>query len=215
MRREKREPLQYIIGETAFYKELYRVTPDCLIPRQDTELLVEYAVNNIPEGESFLDLCTGSGCIAISTLKNTVNTSALAIDISPSALKIARENAVINGVSERCRFIEGDVLRDAPKGEYYAILSNPPYVSENAYKTLQKEIYYEPRLAFVADDDGMKFYERILDVYRDRINPRGFFAFEIGFDQEKKIKDAAIRRGMRCEILYDLSYLPRVAVIKK
>ena len=98
-RRADREPLQYIIGEVGFYREVYRVTPDCLIPRSDTEILVDYAVKNIPRGESFLDLCTGSGCVAISTLCNTRDTRAVAVDISDGALKVAKENAEKNCVS--------------------------------------------------------------------------------------------------------------------
>ena len=92
-RRAAREPLQYIIGEVEFYREVYRVTPDCLIPRADTEILVDYAVRSIPEGASFMDLCTGSGCVAISTLKNTKNTTAISVDIDGGALAIAEENA--------------------------------------------------------------------------------------------------------------------------
>ena len=100
-RRRKREPLQYIIGEVDFYRESYKVTPDCLIPRQDTEILVDYAVKHIPEKATFLDLGTGSGCIAISTLKNTKKTKAFAVDISEAALNLARYNAEKNGVHER------------------------------------------------------------------------------------------------------------------
>ena len=109
-RRQKREPLQYIIGEVGFYKETYKVSKDCLIPREDTEILVDYAVKNLPSGAHFLDICTGSGCIAISTLKNTKNTTATAIDISSAALEIAKKNANLNGISERISFVESDVL---------------------------------------------------------------------------------------------------------
>ena len=92
-RRKNREPLQYIIGNVDFYRENYEINPNCLIPRQDTEVLVDYAVKAIPGGAHFLDLCTGSGCIAISTLKNTANTRAVAIDISGGAIEVAKKNA--------------------------------------------------------------------------------------------------------------------------
>ena len=108
--RISRRPLQYIIGEVGFYKESFSVSEDCLIPRQDTEILVDYAVKNIPEGENFLDICTGSGCIAISTVKNTKNTRALAIDLSEKALECARRNAVKNGVLEKIDFLLADAL---------------------------------------------------------------------------------------------------------
>lgn len=213
-RRAKREPLQYIIGEVDFYRETYKVTPDCLIPRQDTEILVDFAVKNIPRGKSFLDLCTGSGCVAISTLKNTEDTRATAIDISEKALSVARQNAMANGVFDRIDFILADALSKAPDTEFFAILSNPPYVSENTYKSLEKEIYYEPKIAFVGGDSGLVFYERILDIYRDRLVKGGFFAFEIGFDQAEALKELSRLHNMSCEIIKDYSQNGRVAIIK-
>ena len=135
-RRCRRIPLAYILGEVDFYRESYKVTPDCLIPRPETELLVDYAVNNIPVGARFADICTGSGCIAISTLKNTRDTTAVALDLSPAAIGVARENAVRCGVADRMEFITGDALSGI-EGEFFAVLSNPPYVSEAAYASLE------------------------------------------------------------------------------
>ena len=121
-RRCTREPLGYILGEVDFYKDSSEVSPAGLIPRADTEVLVDLAVRLIPEGEFFLDLCTGSGCVAISTLKNTKNTTAAAIDISPAALKIAKRNAERNGVSERIKFREADLfVSDLKEYRPYAI----------------------------------------------------------------------------------------------
>ena len=136
-RRAKREPLQYIIGEVGFYRETYKVTPDCLIPRSDTETLVDYAVKNIPEGAKFLDLCTGSGCVAISTLKNTKNTTAIAVDISTKAIKVAEENADINNVADRISFRLADLMNEVVDEPVFALLSNPPYVSNSAYASLE------------------------------------------------------------------------------
>ena len=127
-RRAAREPLQYIIGTVGFYREEYRVTPDCLIPRSDTEILVDYAVKNIPEGEPFADLCSGSGCIGISTLKNTRDTRCDSFDISDGALALTLENAEHNGVGDRLTATKKDLLREDVEGEYFAILSNPPYI---------------------------------------------------------------------------------------
>ena len=213
-RRKKREPLQYIIGEVGFYKETYKVSKDCLIPREDTEILVDYAVKNLPSGAHFIDICTGSGCVAISALKNTDNTTATAIDISSSALKIAEENAIINGVFERISFIEADVFANRIDKKAYAVLSNPPYVTENAYTALEDEIYFEPKIAFVGGKDGLDFYKKILDDYKDSLDTNGFFAFEIGYDQADAIKALAIERGLTPEIIKDLSGNDRVAVIK-
>ena len=122
-RRSHREPLQYIVGEAWFYRESYKVTPDCLIPRSDTEILVDYAVKHIPAGERFADLCTGSGCIAISVLKNTDATEALAVDISEAALAIAKENSIRNETEERLTLLCADVLSLDIDGELCAVLS--------------------------------------------------------------------------------------------
>ncbi len=214
-RRKNREPLQYIIGNVGFFRESYKVTPDCLIPRSDTEILVEYAVSHIPEGECFADLCTGSGCIAISTLKNTKDTKAVAADISDAALTLARENAEENGVSDRLSLIRCDCLSESIDGEFFAVLSNPPYVTRESYNTLEPEIYFEPENAFVANDDGLEFYKKITVSYKDRIRSEGFIAFEIGFDQAEKIKKIAEENMLQCELIKDYSDNFRVAVFKK
>ncbi len=214
-RRATREPLQYILGEVDFYRERYKVTPDCLIPRFDTEILVDFAVKNLPEGARFLDLCTGSGCVAISTLKNTKKTTAVGVDISAAALAVARENGEINGVGERFATVEADALKGAVDGEFFAVLSNPPYVTEDAYRGLEREIYYEPEAAFVGGEDGGNFYRAITPMYRDVIHADGFIAYEIGYDQSELIKSIAEENAMSCEIIKDLSGNPRVAVLKR
>ena len=215
-RRANHEPLQYIIGKVDFFYETYKVTPDCLIPRQDTEILVSLAVKMIPEGEKFIDLCTGSGCIAISTLKNTKSTTAVAVDLSSGALALARKNAALNGVADRVTFIEADVLRERIDGEYFAVLSNPPYVTQAAYEALEPELYFEPEMALVGtDDDGAGFYRRIIELYLDTVKDGGFIAFEIGYDQAAPLCLAAEAVGRKCEIIKDLSGNDRVALIRK
>ena len=213
--RAKRVPLQYIIGEIGFFHETYIVTPDCLIPRQDTEILVDFAVKNIPDGERFIDLCTGSGCIAISTLKNTNNTVCLAIDISKPALKLAETNAKENGVSERIEFKADNALAFKPQEEVFAILSNPPYVTESEYENLDKELYFEPKLALVGNDNGLEFYKKITKNTKDFLKPSGFIAFEIGKDQAEALVSIAEENQMQAVILKDLSNNPRVAVLRK
>lgn len=214
-RRRKREPLQYIIGEVGFYRESYKVTPDCLIPRQDTELLVDFAVHNIPPGESFIDLCTGSGCIAVSTLKNTENTRALALDICDGAIALTKYNAEKNGVSERLDTVVADALGDPIRDKVFAVLSNPPYVTESEYSALEEELYFEPRLALVAKDEGLEFYKKITAAYKSRIKPNGFIAYEIGFAQADALREIAEREGMSCEIIKDYSENDRVAVLRR
>ena len=212
--RARRKPLQYIIGEVGFYRESYKVSEGCLIPRTDTEILVDYAVKNLPAGSHFLDLCTGSGCIAVSTVKNAQNTTALAVDLSEKAIAAAKENARLNGVFERISFLQKDVLEDAISEDFFAILSNPPYVTEKEYKSLEPEIYFEPKMAFVSGDSGVEFYERIVELYKDKINKSGFFAFEIGFSQADALRDIACRHGFCCEIIKDYSQNDRVAILK-
>lgn len=216
-RRAKREPLQYILGRVFFYNEEYEVSPDCLIPRSDTETLVEYACRNIPEGERFLDLCTGSGCVGISTVRNTKNTKALLVDISESALKLAKRNAALNGVRDRVELRYADLLSCEAVVEdgVFAVLSNPPYVREEDYKALEREIFFEPRIAFVGGEEGSIFYRVLTKVYKDKIDPRGFIAYEIGYDQGELLCKIAEENNLECEIVKDLGGNDRVAVLRK
>ena len=214
-RRRTREPLGYILGEVDFYREIYEVSPACLIPRADTEILVDLAVRLIPEGEFFLDLCTGSGCVAISTLKNTKNTTAVAIDISPLAIEIAKRNAERNGVSERIKFREADLfVSDLREYRPYAILSNPPYVSTSAYEGLEGEIFFEPKIAFTSGEDGADLLRRLVEICKSVIKPEGFFAFEIGYDQGDIMRSLGEAHGLAVEIVKDLGSRDRVALFK-
>ena len=215
-RRADREPLQYIIGEVGFYREEYKVNPCCLIPRSDTEILVDYAVKHIPHGERFADLCSGSGCIGISTLANTRNTFCVSVDISGDALALTRENAEKNGVAARLITTQADLLtEDVPVGEFFAVLSNPPYIAEDVYNGLENEIFHEPKIAFVGKNDGMEFYERLLPLSLPKIKEDGFIAFEIGYDQAERMRTLASAYACTCEIIKDYSGNDRVAVIRK
>ena len=214
-RRAEREPLAYIIGNIDFYNESYIVTPDCLIPRSDTELLVDLAVSMIPEGERFIDIGTGSGCVALSTLKNTKNTTAIAVDISDGALSVAKENARLLGVADRVEFIKADAMAAPVCDRVFAVLSNPPYVAEECYKTLEPEIFKEPKSAFVGGADGGNFYRRLTPMYKDIIDPRGFIAYEIGFDQGDMLRTIAKDNEMSCHIYKDLGGRDRVAILFK
>lgn len=215
-RRAEREPLQYIIGSVGFYREDYIVNPSVLIPRADTEHLVDYAVRHIPEGERFIDLCTGSGCIAISTLRNTKGTTADAIDISADALAVARENAERMRVEERLTLIERDILKNpyTGDGKYYAVLSNPPYVAEAAYAALEPEIYHEPSCAFLGGEDGSVFYRALVPYAVSIVKPEGFIAFEIGYDQKELLTSLAEASGLEIEFVRDFSGIDRVAVMR-
>ena len=213
-RRAKREPLQYIIGTAYFYREKYKVTPDCLIPRFDTEILVDYAVKNLPRGARFMDLCTGSGCVAISVLCNTKDTTAIAVDIDGGALAVAAENAHTNGVEDRIHLRRIDLMCEVVDEPVFAVLSNPPYVSEDAYRTLEGEIFAEPAHAFLGGEDGGDFYRHLTPIYKEKIAHDGFIAYEIGYDQADLLTKIAEENGMSCEIIKDLSGNDRVAVLK-
>lgn len=213
-RRKNREPLQYIIGECDFYRERYFVSQDCLIPRSDTEILVDFAVKNLPVGARFLDLCTGSGCVALSVLNNTAKTSAIAVDISERALDIAKKNAKRLELSSRVEFLSANALSRAVDGDFYAVLSNPPYVTDAEYESLEKEIYFEPKNAFVGGFDGGDFYRAITALYKGRIADSGFIAYEIGAAQADLLRDIADTNQMSCHIINDLSGRARVAVLR-
>lgn len=214
-RRAAREPLQYIIGSVGFYREEYKVTPDCLIPRSDTEILVDYAVKHIPKGESFADLCCGSGCIGISTLKNTCNTRCDSYDVSDGALALTWENARLNGVGERITVTKKDLLREDVEKEYFAILSNPPYIPKNVYEELEKEIFSEPEIAFVGGETGLIFYERLIPVCINKLKEGGFIAFEIGYDQGESLCALAQKYNLSFELIKDYSGNDRVVVLRK
>ena len=214
-RRAKREPLQYIIGRCDFYRESYFVTPDCLIPRQDSEILVDFAVKNLPRGAHFLDLCTGSGCIALSVLNNTDKTTAVAVDISHGALSLAKKNAERLALEDRIDLRLGDATKGVSEGEFFAVLSNPPYVTYSEYALLEDEIYFEPKGAFVGGEDGGDFYRAITPIYRDRIADSGFIAYEIGEGQAALLCEIAKANSMSCEIIPDLAGRARVAVLRR
>lgn len=217
-RRSKREPLQYILGEWGFFEETYLVNKSCLIPRSDTEILVEKAISSLPQGARFADLCTGSGCIAISTLKHREDCSALALDLFSDTLETAKKNAVRNGVESRLTFRLSDILvPNALEGEtpFDAILSNPPYIRTEIVKTLEKELFSEPQAALDGGEDGLCFYRAILEHHAKHLKKNGFILFEIGFDQKEDIKSLAALHGYTCEIGYDLSGNARTAFLTK
>ena len=218
-RRERHEPMAYILGEQGFYRESYLVSPETLIPREDTEILVDDAVRRLPKGARFADLCTGSGCIALSVLNNTEKTTAVAVDLSAGALAVASKNAERMGLSHRVRFARADVLSDAlaevlsSDAPLDAILCNPPYSPREVYETLAPEIFFEPESAFVGEEEGMFFYRVLSSALRPMLKEEGFLSFEIGYDQEARMRALAEKTGYVAEILKDLSGNSRVALL--
>ena len=213
-RRINREPLQYIIGRWPFYREEYFVSPACLIPRSDTEILVDHLVKNLKRGARFLDLCTGSGCIAISLAKNRPDVSGCAADISDGALEIARKNALHNGVA--VEFFHTDVKRTANMTEKFdCIVSNPPYIASDVVDTLDAELFKEPRIALDGGEDGMDFYRAIVENYKHLLSDDGFFAFEFGYDQKASAAALASRHGFKFTAINDYGGNFRVAIMEK
>lgn len=212
------EPLQYILGEWCFFRETYEVNEHCLVPRPDTELLVEKAVALLPRGAHFLDLCTGSGCVAISTLATRKDTTATMVDLFPETLALAKRNAHKNGVAERVAPQLADVLESPspaifPQHHFAAILSNPPYIRSDVLKDLQPEVQKEPRAALDGGMDGLNFYRALLEKWADCLSPDGFFLFEIGYDQKNDITDLAQKHGFSCTVYKDFGGNDRVAYL--
>jgi release factor glutamine methyltransferase len=217
-KRAEHYPLQYILGYWDFFHETYRVTEDTLIPRQDTEKLVELAVRLLPEGARFIDLCTGSGCVAISTLASRKDCRAVAVDLYPKTLAIARENSETNGVGDRLGFLEADVLKpdfmDA-LGKFDAILSNPPYIETEKIGLLDEELFYEPNAALDGGDDGLDFYRVIISEYEKYLTADGFMLLEIGNSQAHALTEISAANGFRCEVFKDYGGNDRVAYLTR
>lgn len=221
-RRAEGEPLQYITGEQEFMGLPFKVTPAVLIPRQDTETLMETAIllaKDFKAGLSVLDMCTGSGAIAVSAAHFMPKAKITACDISTEALAIAAENAEKNGVSGRIRFQQSDLFtlkgkKDKPmKDKFHMILSNPPYIESDVIETLQVEVKdYEPRLALDGGADGLDFYRRLAEESADRLKKNGYLIMEIGFDQGQAVTDLLKETGRFKDIFVhkDLARLDRV-----
>ncbi len=211
-------PLQYILGYWEFCRETYRVTEDTLIPRQDTEKLVELAVKHMPANARFIDLCTGSGCVAVSTLAARQDCRAVAVDLFEKTLEVARENAERNGVGDRLGFIARDVL--APEfmeelGKFDCIISNPPYIESRHIELLDEELSFEPEAALDGGDDGLDFYRAIIGSYGKYLCENGTMLLEIGCDQAKAVAAISASNGYRCEVFKDYCGNDRVAYLTK
>ena len=211
-------PLQYILGYWDFCHETYRITEDTLIPRQDTEKLVELAARMLPERARLIDLCTGSGCVAISTLAARPDCTAVAVDLFEKTLAIAGENAESNGVGDRIGFVCRDVLCPdfmAELGEFDCILSNPPYIESEQVSLLEQELSYEPQAALDGGEDGLTFYRVIIGQYGKYLRAGGMMLLEIGWDQAKSVAAIAAEAGYRCEVYKDYGGCDRVAVLTR
>ena len=211
LRRAGRIPLQQITGEQYFCGLKFIVTEDVLCPRPETELLVEEALKKMKEGGRFLDLCTGSVCIAVSLLCLGKDLTGCGCDLSAAALRIASENAKLHGVTDRLELLQGDLF-DAVCGTYDMIVSNPPYIAAGKIDTLMEEVKdREPRMALDGGMDGLDFYRRILKDAAVHLNPKGWLLMEIGYDQADAVRSMFDEdRYEQVRVLKDLAGLDRV-----
>ena len=206
-------PVAYLVGEKEFYSLPFFVTPDVLIPRPDTELLVQWAIPHA-QGKRVLDLCCGTGCIGISVAVHSTPKSLTLWDISHPALAVATKNAVRHSIT--ANFIEGDILQAPIDGTYDLILSNPPYIETGVVPTLEKDVEaFEPHLALDGGGDGLRFYPVIIEKAFSALSGGGWLGLEIGYTQGEAVSKMMAARFSRVEVLSDLAGNPRVVVGQK
>ena len=211
LQRVAHTPLAYIKGTQEFMGLEFSVNKQVLIPNQDTETLVEEAMRLMHDGMRVLDLCTGSGCIALSLLHYTNDTSAVATDISEAALTVAVQNAGQLKLTERVSFAETDLF-PVQKEKFDLIVSNPPYIPTEVIETLAPEVKgHEPRLALDGTEDGLSFYRRIIRTAPEWLFESGWLILEIGYDQGEAVSAMMRENGFRdIEVIRDLGGKDRV-----
>ena len=210
-RREAGEPLQYVEGFAFFMGHRFRVDSRVLIPRPDTEILAEAALGYLEklESPSVLDMCTGSGALAVTIARARRDARVTAVDISEDALCVAREN----GADTQVQFVKSDLF-DSVEGDFDVIVCNPPYLTSGDMDELQSEVRQEPALALFGGEDGLDFYRRMAEALPQRMKHAAFF--EVGMGQAadvKEIMQAAVHG--RCEIFRDLTGIERVVMIER
>lgn len=184
-------PIQHITNRQEFMKMTFFVDENVLIPRPDTEILVEEVIKIAKKinAKKILDLCTGSGAIAISLAKYIDKSNITAVDISDKALNVAKLNAKNNEVEDRITFVESDLFKNLKKEKYDIIVSNPPYIKKEVLKKLDKEVQKEPKLALDGGYDGLDFYRKIINKAEEYLKFNGYLCFEIGYDQKEDVEN--------------------------
>jgi release factor glutamine methyltransferase len=223
-RRVGREPLQYILGTQEFCGLEFNVNPAVLIPRPETELLVEYIAQRISAERqaTIVDVCTGSGCIAVAIARLRPCARVIATDLSNPALAVARQNATRHAMGERITWLEGDLLRPLAEqgleGRIDVIVSNPPYIAEDEWLTLQPEVrLFEPRTALVAGPQGTELHERLLQEAARYLAPGGALIMEIGAGQARAMQRTVgqIPEYRFHQLVYDAAGLERVVIVER
>ena len=208
-KRAQHFPLQYIIGEQEFMGYNFRVDENVLIPRQDTEILVEEAMRYLHDGMRILDLCTGSGCILLSLLHYSNDCEGVGVDISQEALQVAAQNAELLGI--RADFLKSD-LYEKVTGKFDLLVSNPPYIERAIIPTLMEEVReYDPYIALDGGEDGLDFYRRIIGGAQDYLKRGGQILMEIGSGQAKAVSELLREAGFKeIDVCRDFAGLDRV-----
>lgn len=214
-RRRERYPLQYLLGEWEFCGLPFTVTPGCLIPRPDSEILAEKAAAVLPESGKILDLCTGTGCILAAALKLSGNTRGTAVDLFPGVCEVAVKN--LARLSLDCEVITGDATTDLFPADvkFDVITANPPYVTADEMKTLSPELSFEPEAALTDGGDGLSIIRKIIEIYKNHLAPGGTMLIEHGASQAADVAAIAEKNGMTSEVLRDYGGHDRVTVMKK
>lgn len=216
-RRAAGEPLQYITRTQDFFGREFRVTPDVLIPRPETELLVEAALEVSKTATLVCDVGTGSGCIAVTLLCELDHARAVALDKSPAALEVAKFNAQKLAVVDRAEFLVSDCFDSLDRREFDLIVSNPPYVSASVLEGLQREVRdHEPLIALSPGPDGLSIIRRLIQDSPQFLKPNGHLLMEIGFDQGEAVQnllDVTVWEVL--EVRPDLQGIPRIVVLRK
>ena len=207
-RRKKNEPIAYIVGYKEFWKRKFKVNNDVLIPRPDTEFMVEESLRLIPKNCSLniLDIGTGSGCIILSILKERKKCYGVALDISKKALNVAKFNAKIQQIKNRIKFVNSDIDKFC-LGKYDIILSNPPYIKNSDIRYLEKDInFYEPKIALRGGFDGYSVINNIIDKSKVLMKKKGKLFLEVGYNQSEHVSRRLIKKGFYIDkIVKDLS----------
>jgi release factor glutamine methyltransferase len=221
-RAAKREPVAYLVGEKEFYSLPFKVTPDVLVPRPETELLVEEAVErlrSLGRPGSMWDVCTGSGCVALAAARQVADASVLATDLSPAAVEIARQNASRLGMDDRVRIFQADMLHLPPEwtgsASFDVITANPPYIPDAA--EVAPEVMHEPAMALRGGPDGLRFLRGIIEGAPAMLAPGGLLVLEFGFDQCEAVRQLIDAAGPYAEprILRDRQGIERAAAVRK
>ena len=208
-KRAEHIPLQYIIGEQEFMGLRFKVNSNVLIPRQDTETLVEQVLKIVKPGMKVLDLCTGSGCVLISVLKNAPELTGMGSDISKTALLVAKENAKLHEVD--AEWVRSDLFDNITE-TFDVIMANPPYIPTGEILSLMPEVRdFEPENALDGGEDGLDFYRKIAGQVKDYLNPGGYVYMDIGYDQGEAVSELMRNAGFtEVEVIKDLARNDRV-----